>query len=358
MVLLANGFSKAGIPTAVVVLRSGGEAEIELLNMLHPDIAVSHAGRPMGLRHLELIRGARYISRQIERAKPQVLFASSSNMGLVTGITRTRQRVRPIRIMKLTNPVFRPRDGTIAKRLYRRLLYGFIFARYRKILLLSDAEQRALSATYPGQCGRFETVANPYVAPAMIPAPANGTYRTVPIVLTLARMMPQKRLDRLLTSFSLVANKAARLVILGDGPERQRLAALADRLGISDRLDMPGYVEDVIPWLRRADLFALSSDYEGLPAAVLEALACGVPVVTTDCFPLAQQLLGTVNGCAVVPRRDVLAFARAIDDSLNSAARADELAAVARPYQFATAIAAHVAIVQSLIAFSEAGIEL
>ena len=180
MVLLANGFSKAGIPTAVVVLRSGGEAEIELLNMLHPDIAVSHAGRPMGLRHLELIRGARYISRQIERAKPQVLFASSSNMGLVTGITRTRQRVRPIRIMKLTNPVFRPRDGTIAKRLYRRLLYGFIFARYRKILMLSDAEQRALSATYPGQCGRFETVPNPYVAPAMIPAPANGTYPLFP----------------------------------------------------------------------------------------------------------------------------------------------------------------------------------
>jgi glycosyltransferase involved in cell wall biosynthesis len=258
--------------------------------------------------------------------------------------------------MKLTNPVFRPRDDTMPKRLYRRWLYSFIFSRYKKTLLLSDAERCALCATYPGLCERFETVANPYVAPEMIPAPIERKRRSGPIVLTLARMMPQKRLDQLLTSFSLVADKTARLVILGDGPERQRLAALADQLGIGDRLDMPGYVEDVIPWLRRADLFALSSDYEGLPAAVLEALACGVPVVTTDCFPLAQQLLGTINGCAVVPRGDAPAFARAVDQSLNSTARPDELAAVARPYQFATAIAVHVEIMQSLLASSEAGI--
>src|SRR6185503_9029583 len=100
----------------------------------------------------------------------------------------------------------------------------------------------------------------------------------------------------------------ARLTILGDGPLRHSLEALARSLGIADRVDTPGY-GDVLPRLRQADLFVLSSDYEGLPAVVLEALASGVPVVTSDSFLAAREMLEGAPGCAVVPIRDPDALA-------------------------------------------------
>ena len=103
---------------------------------------------------------------------------------------------------------------------------------------------------------------------------------------------------------------------------------------------MPGFAEDVLPWLHAADLLVLSSDYEGLPAVVLEALACEVPVVTTDCFEAARSLLADAPGCAVVPIGDTAALARAIDVSLAGPATGG-LASLARDYEVSAAVAAH-----------------
>ncbi len=351
MVLLANGLASAGIPTAIVVLRSGGENEKGLLAKLDARIALRYAGSAMGSRHLELIRGAIHIRRQVECARPDVVLASSSNMGLVTGLSaRSRSDDKPRYVMKLTNPVIRPRDDNAVKRLYRRRLYRLIFGRFDKILLLSPLEQVALSRIYPHLRDRFETVANPYVTPAMIAAPLSGAAPAPPLLLTSARMMPQKRLDRLLAAFAQIVDKRARLVILGDGPERPRLLRQAALLGIADRVDLPGYVEDVVPWLQRASLFVLSSDYEGLPAAVIEALACNIPVVTTDCFDMARTLLDKADGCTVVPREDVAGFARAVDQSLRMPGPPKGLPDIALPYRVEAAISAHVDTLKALIA--------
>lgn len=349
--LLANGFVEAGIPTAICVFRDGGEGEQTLLNMLDGRVSLSHAGPPMGSRHLELVRGFRHVRRQIERAAPDIVFASSSNMGLVTGLCARRLGPsRPGFIMKLTNPVLRPRDRGMVKALYRRTLYRFIFGSYDQILILSEEERSALIRLFPEHRERFETAANPYVAPQMLTAASRQSDSGGAHILSLARMMPQKRLDRLLDAFARVSNPNARLTILGDGPERPMLERQASALGIAERVNMPGFVEDVLPWLRRADLFALSSDYEGLPAAVLEALACNVPVVTTDCFDAARTLLAGAARCATVPRDDVEALARAIDESLATREAPTGLDAIARPYTFDSAIAAHVGKLREMLA--------
>jgi glycosyltransferase involved in cell wall biosynthesis len=270
-------------------------------------------------------------------------------MGLITGIcARLMGRQRPRFIMKLTNPVIRPRDSGALKSFYRRQLYGFIFASYDRILILTDAEKSGLTRMFPWLSRRFETVANPYVSVAMRAVDDRLSSVDAPRIITLARMMPQKRLDRLLAAFARVRTPSVRLIILGDGPERGRLEQQARSLGIDDRVEMPGFVEDVVPFLRRADLFVLSSDYEGLPAAILEALACHVPVVTTDCFDAARSLLAGAPRCAVVPRDDVDAFAAAIDESLSFRAKRTDLHKRAAPYTFEAAIAAHVEAVDSL----------
>lgn len=352
-ILLANGFVAAGIPTALCMLRDGGENEQALLSMLDERVRVGCAGSPMGSRHLELIRGYRHIRREIERARPSLVLASSSNMGLVTGLcARSSGPHRPAFLMKLTNPVIRPRDHGAVKEYYRRSLYRFIFGSFDRVLLLSAEEQRRLTAMFPEHRDRFETVANPYVAPAMRAAPRAGGSRGRRIV-TLARMMPQKRLDRLLDAFALLSNKEARLTILGDGPERAKLERRANALGIGARVDMPGFVDDVPSRLAAADLFVLSSDYEGLPAVLFEALACGVPVVTTDCFDAARSLLQGLPGCATVPRNDVAALARAIDRALSLPEFPEGLDAIAHPYSYDKAIAAHVDLLQACLSVAQ-----
>lgn len=345
--LLANGFAAAGIPTGLVVLRSGGEGETALLDLLDSCVGLNHAGGPLGSRHLELVRGARHVRHQIARARPAIVLASSSNMGLVTGLTVDRKRSdRPRLVMKLTNPVLRPCDRSVARTCYRKRLYDFIFRRYDRVLILTDEERRSLVGMFPKLADRFTTVANPYVGPDVTAHRPRRPRRGE--ILALARMMPQKRLDRLLDAFARIPDKTTRLTILGDGPERGELERQARALGIVDRLAMPGFVDDVLPWLKQADLFVLSSDYEGLPAAVLEALACDVPVVTTDCFEAARTLLDRAPRCAVVPREDVDAFAAAMSDSLADVAEPD-LRGRAEPYGFAPAIAAHVEIMASLL---------
>ena len=342
-VLLANGFVRAGIPCGIFLLREGGEGRAALLQLLDPAVILRSAGPSLGSRHLDLIRGISAIRREVARSEPALVLASSNNMGLVTRLAAgARSGAGPRYAMKVTNPVVRPRDRGPFLRFYRHHLYGFIFRRYERILTLTLPERDRLSHMYPADAAKFETVPNPYVSQAMLDGTGQRRRSGPPIILALARMMPQKRLDRLLRAFAMANCTDARLVILGDGPERPRLERLSRSLGLAGRVEMPGFVEDVVPWLRRADVYALSSDYEGLPAVVIEALACNVPVVTTNCFDGAEALLAQAEGCFVVPRTDLSAFARALDASLASTGSHNGLREIASGYVIERAVAAHV----------------
>ena len=100
---------------------------------------------------------------------------------------------------------------------------------------------------------------------------------------TVAILRPEKNLGRLLRAFaSLASAHPVRLVIVGDGPERGRLTTLARELGVADRIEFAGHRDDVAAMYRRFDVFALSSDTEQMPLSVIEAMASGLPVVSTD----------------------------------------------------------------------------
>ena len=95
-------------------------------------------------------------------------------------------------------------------------------------------------------------------------------------------------------------------------------------------------------WLAKADLLVLSSDYEGLPAVVLEALAVNCPVVATDSFPGARALLGSASRCAVVPTRDTGSLASAIINSLGKSGSTAELYRLTDRYRISAAIGSHI----------------
>jgi len=155
-----------------------------------------------------------------------------------------------------------------------------------------------------------------------------------PVILGAGRLVPEKGFASLITAFARLRDEQARLVIAGDGPERQNLLDLANALGVASRLTMPGYVRNIRPLLDQARLFVLSSDHEGYAAVLIEALEAGRPVVSTDCTPATDDLLRSRAAGRVVPIRDAAALASAIGAMLAAPAPdPGALAATASPFR-------------------------
>jgi len=134
-----------------------------------------------------------------------------------------------------------------------------------------------------------------------------------PVILGVGRHYPQKGFDTLLRAFARVRQETpARLVILGEGPERPNLERLASELGVAADVDMPGFDPNPFRYMKRAGVFVLSSRYEGLPNVLIQAMACGCPVVSTDCPNGPAEILDGGRYGALVPVDDVEAMARAI----------------------------------------------
>lgn len=134
-----------------------------------------------------------------------------------------------------------------------------------------------------------------------------------PVVMGVGRLTAEKNFPLLLQAVSSIRRtREARLIILGNGPQYQELLQLATHLGLGDDFSLPGYVEDVLPFIRRANVVALSSNFEGLPNVILESLAVGTPVVSTDCPSGPDELLENGVFGELVPVGDAAALSNAI----------------------------------------------
>lgn len=148
-----------------------------------------------------------------------------------------------------------------------------------------------------------------------------------PVILGVGRLAPQKDFVTLIKAFAHVRLlRDCRLMILGEGPERQALQILVDELGLHDVVSMPGFVPNPFPYMRMARLLVLSSRHEGLPNVLIQAMALGTPVVATDCPSGPAEILEQGKFGPLVAIGDTDALASAITSMLermpNAAARA------------------------------------
>ncbi|MEA3049040.1 MAG: L-malate glycosyltransferase [Sphingomonadales bacterium] len=132
------------------------------------------------------------------------------------------------------------------------------------------------------------------------------------VIGTVAGLRAVKNLPRLVRAFAAMTVPRARLVIVGSGPESERIAAEAGRLGVGERVVLPGFVADPSRYVGLFDIFALSSDSEQFPISLAEAMAAGLPVVATDVGDI-PAMVSADNLPLVVHRRDEAAFAAALD---------------------------------------------
>jgi glycosyltransferase involved in cell wall biosynthesis len=177
---------------------------------------------------------------------------------------------------------------------------------------------------------RITRVYNPVVGPDLLPKanqPLDHPWFATgapPVILGAGRLHPQKDFATLIRALAaLRSRRPARLVILGartDAEYAVALQALAAELGVAQDVDMPGFAHNPFAFMRRAAVFVLSSRYEGLGNVLIEALACGTPVVSTDCPSGPAEILDNGRFGRLVPVGDVAALARAIEDVLDNPA--------------------------------------
>jgi len=138
-----------------------------------------------------------------------------------------------------------------------------------------------------------------------------------PVILAVGRFTPQKDFPSLIQAFKItLQNKPARLMILGDGPDRDLLVDMIRKNNLEKDVCLPGFVDNPYAYMVRAALFVLSSRWEGLPTVLIEALYCGVPIVSTDCPSGPREILAGGKYGALVPVQDVSALADAITSAL------------------------------------------
>ncbi len=164
----------------------------------------------------------------------------------------------------------------------------------------------------------------------------------IPVIVAVGRLQRAKGFDVLLEAFArLIQRRAARLLILGEGPERQRLEILRTRLGLDDSVAMPGFVGNPYPYMRCADVFVLSSRWEGLANVLIEALACGARVVATDCPHGPREILDGGRFGVLAPMENPEALADGICATLDGEVNAEDPADWLRQFEVAGAAQAH-----------------
>jgi glycosyltransferase involved in cell wall biosynthesis len=149
----------------------------------------------------------------------------------------------------------------------------------------------------------------------------------IPVIVGAGRFVAQKRFDHLVRAFALARKtRPARLLLSGSGPGRSDLEALARSLGVADDVRI---VETSPPWrhMRRANLFALSSEWEGFPMVLAEAMALGCPIVSYACPSGPREMLEGGRGGVLVPTDDVAALGEALASALGDPSRMSALAA-------------------------------
>jgi len=169
----------------------------------------------------------------------------------------------------------------------------------------------------------------------------------IPVVLGVGRLEPQKDFPTLLRAFAAARRlRPLHLMVLGEGPERPVLEALSRALGVAPHVQLPGFVDNPFPYLKRAAAFVLSSRYEGMPTALLQAMAFGTPVVSTDCPGGTREALRDGRLGVLVPVGDVERLAAAIGDAVASPRRPDVAADVRDRFGARAAATGYLSLVQ------------
>ncbi|MBB6124751.1 glycosyltransferase involved in cell wall biosynthesis [Sphingobium subterraneum] len=290
-----------------------GSREGPLYDLLAPEVDVIVTDPPMPRSTGSLTRVG-FDARDYFAEHPvDVLFVPGNfHWPVIPPIALTIGPARPAIVAQISNALRKPQRGWLRQELFNRRM-RVLLRRVDALVALSDEPRDQANAIMRRNCALtipLPALSNTPLPPVPLPAAR--------AIVAAARLVPEKGFVDLINAFAAMRDPDATLTIVGSGPMEAELRALVRQHGLDDRVRLVGYAADVRPWLDQARIFVLSSHFEGYGAVLIEALAAGRPVVTTNCTPAMTELVTTPAAGRVVPIHDPNALAAAMRDLLDA----------------------------------------
>jgi glycosyltransferase involved in cell wall biosynthesis len=289
----------------------------------------------------------------LRRERPDALIASMPLANGIAGWARFLSRVSTRLILTEHNAVSLVFGDVEVRRYWiLQFLIRYIYPFADCIVAVSEGVAKRLR-TLPGiGAQKVHVIYNPAYSPSIeegAGSPCEHPWlvdREIPVLLSVGRLVKQKDYPTLIRAFDLVRReRPARLIILGEDQDRGSLDQLIVKLGLTACAQMPGFKPNPWAWMSRASVFVLSSQHEGLPTVLIEAMACGTPIVSTDCPSGPSEILeGGVYG-ELVPVGDVATLAAAILRALKRSVSPELLKARARQFSVDAAVAGYLRVI-------------
>lgn len=265
------------------------------------------------------------LARYLKKQDPDIAISTLSQCNFALILARLLSRIQTKLIVREANSFRAQRDHLSPIRMmFERLTAGILYRFANRILVNSKGSREELSEATWIDKNRIDILPNPLdlmtirrQARKEVPDRIQQFVNSSPFVVAAGRLEKAKGFDLLIKSFAAMGNKKARLVIMGEGNCRTELDKLIHRLQMQKRILLAGFVNNPYPVMEKADLFVLSSRYEGMPNVLLEAMALGKPIVATDCPSGPAELLQDGRYGRLVPVGQVNDFAQAMNDKIG-----------------------------------------
>jgi glycosyltransferase involved in cell wall biosynthesis len=317
---LAKGFLEKGFQVDLVLAKAEGPYLKQV---------------PEGARVVDLGTGRVFkalipLARYLRRERPWALIAGISHANVTAILASLFSRVRPKLLVVEHCTLSSATDHAVTLRarsmhLFMRLLYPLV----DRVVAVSRGVKDDLMQTLGLPEKQIEVIYNPILDADLFSRAAEPVDHPwfqedqPPVVLSVGRLEYPKDFATLLRAFAIVHRTIpCRCVILGEGPDRPQIEALAEELGVRDDLWMPGFVDNPYAYMSKSKVQVLSSHWEGLPTVLVEASACGTPILATDCPSGPREIIRHGDNGLLVPVGDEKSMAVALIEVLNGQLKA------------------------------------
>jgi glycosyltransferase involved in cell wall biosynthesis len=349
-------FSGQGGVEPMMLNLAGGLASLGVaVDLVRPRPRRMHRPVPAGVNVVELpARHTRTslgpLARYLRRHRPDALIVSKDRANRVALRARDRAGVNVPVAVRFDNTLSAALNRQFALRRWaRRRPMRRLYPRAEVLIAVSEGVRRDAAALTGLTAERLTVIPYPVITARLYQQarqPADHPWlqpgRDWPVIVGAGRLTEQKDFPTLLDAFAQLRQyRPARLILLGEGEGRPALERRVARLGLGEEVDMPGFYANPYPLLARADVFALSSRWEGSPVVLTEALALGTPVVSVDCPSGPREILDAGRVAPLVPMGDPPALAEALARVLDQPPDRARLQEAASPYTDHASARAH-----------------
>lgn len=313
---LAKEFVKEDFDTDLVLARVAGPYLSEVPKKV----------RIMDLKSNKVLESLPKLVMYLRNNKPNVLISSLSHANIIAILAAKLSFVDTKVIVKEANTPsqeFKNARGFRAKIIL--FLMKLLYPHADVVVAVSKGVKKDLLDYIGLRDQKVRVIYNPIITDELIEKskepPDHEWFKEhrLPIIVSAGRLTMQKDFRTLIKAFALVRKEIdVRLIILGEGEERENLENLVKELGVSDYVWMPGFVNNPYKYIKNSSLFVLSSIYEGIANVLVEALACNVPVISTDCLSGPREILENGKYGKLVPIGDVKALTNAMVEALTN----------------------------------------